>query len=76
MRTRMSGRVGGEDGQPSPLSRFGRQIHVIVGGSGSGGLHGYMQLATAENVQHALQIVGGYSQADFRLRSPQSDASC
>jgi len=31
-----------------------------------------MQLASAENVQHAFQIVGGYRQADFRLRSPQS----
>jgi hypothetical protein len=33
---------------------------------------GYRQLAIAENVQHALQIVGGYGQADFRLPSPQS----
>src|SRR5260370_42100424 len=41
-------------------------------GAGSGGLQGYIQLASAENVQHAFQIVGGYGQADFRLRSPQS----
>src|ERR1700704_357238 len=41
-------------------------------GAGSDGLQGYMQLASAENVQHALQIVGGYGKADFRLRSPQS----
>ena len=41
-------------------------------GARSGGLQGYMQLASAENVQHAFQIVGGYGQADFRLRSTQS----
>ena len=41
-------------------------------GARSDGLQGYMQLASAENVQHAFQIVGGYGQADFRLRSPQS----
>ena len=37
-----------------------------------GGLHGYMHLASAENVQHAFQIVGSYGQADFRLRSSES----
>ncbi len=41
-------------------------------GARSDGLQGYMQLASAENVQHAFQIVGGYGQVDFRLRPPQS----
>src|SRR5215469_5372337 len=40
--------------------------------AGLDGLHRYMQLASAENVQHAFQIVGSYGQADFRLRSSES----
>src|SRR6267143_4427372 len=30
MRTRMSGGVGGEDGQPSPLSRFGDSKEILI----------------------------------------------
>src|SRR5260370_21152548 len=41
-------------------------------GAGSGGLQGYIQLASAENVQHAFRIVGCYAQNEFRLASPQS----
>src|SRR6266849_147488 len=51
---------------------WGGKFTSLSVGAGSGGLQGYMQLASAENVQHAFQIVGGYGQADFRLRSPQS----